>query len=71
MKDFITMAAFGISVFFMFVLFIFVISLPFAYMEGSAKAEYLLEAKGIEMHWYKASFLPDTALLDVKVRGTE
>lgn len=34
------------------------------YCDGSAKSQYLIERKNINMPWYKAVHLPDEAFID-------
>lgn len=37
--------------------FVFMICTPFAYLEGSAKSEWLKLKHNVDMPWYKAAFL--------------
>jgi hypothetical protein len=41
---------------FIFLIVVF-IGLPITYLEGSAKSEYLKQAKNINLPWYQAAYL--------------
>lgn len=45
-------------------LFFSTIFLPIIYLEGKAKSE-ILKSIGIEMPWYKATFVPDTVFVPI------
>ena len=36
---------------------IFIICLPVAYFDGSAKSEYLKQTQGLDLTWYRATWL--------------
>jgi len=39
---------------------------PIMYLDGSAKAKYLLKDRGVEYAWYEATFLPQSIFIDSK-----
>lgn len=49
------------------VVFIFVVTFPSFYLEGSAKAAYLKRTQGIELPWYQAAYI-DMNRLDATVK---
>jgi len=69
MRDFMEFILCCVFIFAGIMLFIFTLSLPIVYMEGSAKSEYLKESKNIDISWYRAAFLPDTVFIDAKITG--
>ena len=36
--------------------------------DGVAKADYLRQEKGIDMPWYKATFIPESVFIDANIR---
>jgi len=71
MRDFLEFLAVCFAFVLGVIVFVVVLASPFAYIEGTAKSEYLLQQKGVDIPWYKAVFLPDTVYLDAKVSITE
>lgn len=64
LKDFLS---FMIVLFGGVLLLVSIIAVPFTYLEGSAKSDYLQETKGIDIAWYRAAFLPDSVFIDASV----
>lgn len=57
MTDFFSKALAVIVVIFVILGSLFIICLPIAYFDGSAKSSYLQQVQGIDIPWYKATWL--------------
>lgn len=57
MNDFYELAYLAGGVVVLLLILILGLGVPVAYLEGSAKAQWLEETRGIELPWYRAAFL--------------
>lgn len=57
MRDYLEFVLFVSAVVILIIGLLLGMFLPIAYLEGSAKAQWLEETRGIELPWYQAAFL--------------